>query len=869
MTTIRTTCPYCGVGCGLLVSADGTIKGDPDHPANFGRLCSKGAALAETIDLEGRLLRPRIKGQFADWDTALDLVADKFSAAIRSHGPESVAFYVSGQLLSEDYYVANKLMKGYIGSANIDTNSRLCMASTVAGHRRAFGADTVPGTYADLEQADVIVLTGSNLAWCHPVLFQRIMAAKAARPDMKIITIDPRRTATSAGSDLHLAIRPDGDTALFGGLLAEIARRGAVDHAYVAAHVSGFDQALDAARAMRPEDTGLPPDDIRRFHDMWIGAEKVVTVFSQGVNQSLGGTDKVNAILNCHLATGRIGRPGMGPFSVTGQPNAMGGREVGGLANMLACHLDIENPTHRKAVQAAWQSPTICTEPGLKAVDLFKACDSGQIKALWIMGTNPAVSLPDANSVTRAIKKVDFTVASEVVNKTDTSILTDVQLPATAWGEKTGTVTNSERRISLQRAFLPAPGETRPDWQIICDVARRMGWAEAFAFESPAAIFREYAALSGRAAALGGDFDISGLANISDAAYANFAPVQWPVPSKSGTTERFFAKGDFFHKDGNARMVPVTAISVPTADAQTLCLNSGRIRDQWHTMTRSGKSARLNQNQAEPFAEIHPKDARALGVANAELLKIETLHGKAVVRAKITDGIRQGTLFVPMHWSNTHAPTGRINACIPAATDPVSGQPASKAAQVRAYRFMPEWYGFAASARAMSPCLAYSAVARTATGWRCELAGQTPPDNWEEHARQVLNLDTGSVSMMRDPARGTIRIAIHQGAVLKGAFFASPRPVCVARELVISRIGQEVPALTALAGLPMSDQPDPGPIVCACFNIGAHTIHDAIQHGATTVEAVGKCTAAGTNCGSCKPDLQALINASKIQTAAE
>ncbi|MBV1903958.1 MAG: molybdopterin-dependent oxidoreductase, partial [Marinosulfonomonas sp.] len=342
MKTTSTTCPYCGVGCGLLAAPDGTIKGDPEHPSNFGRLCSKGAALGETLDTEGRLLAPRINGARAGWDAALELVATKFSAAVRDHGPDSVAFYVSGQLLSEDYYVANKLMKGFIGSANIDTNSRLCMASSVAGHKRAFGSDTVAGTYEDLEQADVVVLVGSNLAWCHPVLFQRILAAKSERCDLKIITIDPRRTATSDAADLHLAILPDGDTALFNSLLVEIDRRNAVDRDYVSAHVSGFAQTLNVAKTTNPADTGLSSSEIQTFHDLWIGSDKVVTVYSQGVNQSVGGTDKVNAILNCHLATGRIGRPGCGPFSVTGQPNAMGGREVGGLANMLASHLDIE-----------------------------------------------------------------------------------------------------------------------------------------------------------------------------------------------------------------------------------------------------------------------------------------------------------------------------------------------------------------------------------------------------------------------------------------------------------------------------------------------------------------------------------------------
>ncbi|MBL4766500.1 MAG: molybdopterin-dependent oxidoreductase [Rhodobacteraceae bacterium] len=677
------------------------------------------------------------------------------------------------------------------------------------------------------------------------------------------------KATTSAASDLHLAIRPDGDTALFGGLLAEIDRRGAVDQDYVSTHVAGFDQTLTAAQAMNPADTGLHPDDIRRFHDLWIGTEKVVTVFSQGVNQSVGGTDKVNAIINCHLATGRIGRVGMGPFSVTGQPNAMGGREVGGLANMLACHLDIENPAHRKTVRDAWQSPTICTHPGLKAVDLFQACADGKIKALWIIGTNPAVSMPNADAVTRAIQNVDFTVISEVVNTTDTSVLTDVQLPATAWGEKTGTVTNSERRISLQRAFLPVPGLARPDWKILCDVARRMGWADAFDFDSPAAVFREYAALSGQAAALGRDFDISGLADITDADYADFSPVRWPVPTRYNPADRFFGNGKFFHEDGKARMVPVTAIARSAPAPKTYVLNTGRIRDQWHTMTRSGKSPRLNQHLAEPFAEIHPKDARDLRLATAELLEIQPPQGRVVVRARITDDTPRGSLFVPMHWSNTNAPTGRINACVPNVTDPMSGQPASKSTRVRAQRFSPDWYGFAASAAQMKPALSYSAVARTTTGWRCELADQSTPDNWEHQARQILNLDDGSVSMMRDPSRGTVRVAIHQGAVLKGLFFASPRPVSVARDLVISKINQDVPALAALAGLPMADQPDPGPIVCACFNVGANPIRAAIQQGATTMVAVGQCTAAGTNCGSCKPELQALINASQLRTAAE
>ncbi|MEM9783874.1 MAG: molybdopterin-dependent oxidoreductase, partial [Pseudomonadota bacterium] len=535
---VATACPYCGVGCGVIATPDGrggaAIAGDPDHPANFGRLCSKGSALGETVDLEGRLLAPQIHGRRAPWDEAIGLVAERFRTAIATHGPDSVAFYVSGQLLTEDYYVANKLMKGFIGSANIDTNSRLCMASTVVGQKRAFGADTVPGTYEDLEEADLVVLVGSNLAWCHPVLFQRLAAAKALRPDMRVVVIDPRRTATAAIADMTLRLAPGTDVALFNHLLNRIGAEGAVDAAFTKAHIDGLGEAMAAAdaatRAATARITGLAPADIAAFTRSWIGTERVVTVFSQGVNQSSAGVDKVNAILNCHLATGRIGRPGMGPFSVTGQPNAMGGREVGGLATALACHLDLDNLVHREGVRAFWDAPAMPEAVGLKAVDLFQACADGRIKALWIMSTNPAVSLPQADDVAAAIAACPFVVVSDIMADTDTTRLADVLLPATGWGEKSGTVTNSERRISRQRPFLPAPGQARPDWRIIADVGAAMGWPEAFAWESEAAVFREHAALSGVASSLGGDFDISGLKHLGDAEYDALDPVQWPVP---------------------------------------------------------------------------------------------------------------------------------------------------------------------------------------------------------------------------------------------------------------------------------------------------------------------------------------------------
>lgn len=858
MTLTRTTCPYCGVGCGVLAGADGTVKGDPDHPANFGRLCSKGAALGETIDLEGRLLHPQIGGQQADWETALDLVAAKFSEAIRDYGPDSVAFYASGQLLTEDYYVANKLMKGFIGSANMDTNSRLCMASSVAGHKRAFGTDTVPGIYADLEEADLIVLVGSNLAWCHPVLYQRIAAAKDARPDMRIINIDPRRTATCDLADTHLAVVPDTDVALFNGLLAHLAASGAVDANYVARYVNGFADAVAAAQADDPAQTGLSQEDLKAFYEIWAATKKVVTVYSQGVNQSQSGTDKVNAILNCHLATGRIGKAGCGPFSVTGQPNAMGGREVGGLANMLANHLDIENPDHRATVQQFWNSPTICTTAGLKAVDLFAACASGQIKALWVMSTNPAVSLPDADNVAAAIAAVPFVAVCDIMARTDTGDLADVLLPATGWGEKDGTVTNSERRISRQRAFLQAPGSARPDWRIISDVAAKMGFANSFDYAGPADVFAEYIALDAATRPHARDLDLSVFA---DADYARLIPTQWPR-----NDGRFFADGGFFHNDGKARML---AISAPALATGTFRLNTGRNRDQWHTMTRTGKSPRLGAHLAEPYLELHPRDANGIGVQPGDLVQVRSVQGGAVLRVLITDRVARGRPFAPMHWTRQTARGATVNSLITATTDPVSGQPALKSAQVSLSRYNAKWYGFVASRAAIVPDAPYAALARTATGWQAEIAGDTAPEDWTAQALSITGLHGAEVSAYRDTANGTQRIALCRGGVIEALIFTSATPAVLSRSAAVAYIGTAIDPLVALAGRAAADQPDCGATVCACFNVGRTTLVNAISAGADTLAQLGDATCAGTNCGSCKPELGALLAQARLPLAAE
>lgn len=867
----RSTCPYCGVGCGVLLRPDGqgglAVRGDPDHPANQGRLCSKGTALGQTLGLEQRLLHPQINGQRAPWGTALDLVADKFKSAIETHGPDSVAFYVSGQLLTEDYYVANKLMKGFMGSANIDTNSRLCMASTVVGHKRAFGADTVPGTYEDLDTADLVVLVGSNLAWCHPVLHQRLLAAKAKR-GTRIIVIDPRRTATCEGADLHLPVAAGSDVALFNHLLAQIAQEGRIDADYLR-HVEGFSAALAAAQADDVAATGLSYDQIEAFCRLWIDTPKVVTVFSQGVNQSTSGSDKVNAILNCHLATGRIGTKGCGPFSVTGQPNAMGGREVGGLANTLASHLEIENADHRAAVQDFWTAPAMPEKAGLKAVELFQAVAAQQIKALWIIHTNPVVSMPDADAVRDAIAQCDFTVVSDITARTDTAQLADVLLPATAWAEKSGTVTNSDRTISRQRAVVAAPGEARPDWQILCEVGRRMGWDQAFAYPSPAEVFKEHAALSGVAGALGRDFDISGLHDLTDDAYDALPPTRWPV-SKSKTGGRFFKNGGFFHPDGKARMLPVTArapAAAVTAE-HPFVLNTGRNRDQWHTMTRTALSPRLSAHLAEPYVDIHPQDAKGLGVSAADLVALENATGRAILRARLTEAQQPGTLFAPIHWTGQTAPAARIDALVPAATDPFSGQPESKAAPVSAKRFAAAWYGFAISQTEMTPAATYWAQVRTDAGWRSELAGRNPVMDWEGEARLLFGLEDAELQMLQDVSKGTARLAFSDNGVLKAALFISPQPVAVMRDYLATLPGSE--ATATLTGRAPVGRVDPGPTICACFGVGLNTIATAIEsRNLMTVEAIGEALQAGTNCGACRPELTALLPKTSNLQAAE
>ncbi len=876
---VKTTCPYCGVGCGVVAARDDAgairVSGDAEHPANLGRLCSKGSALGETTGLEGRLLEPRIKGAPASWHAALDRVAAGFARTLRDHGPSAVAFYVSGQLLTEDYYVVNKLAKGFIGTANIDTNSRLCMASSVAGHKRAFGSDTVPGCYEDLEQADLLVFVGSNAAWCHPVLYQRMMAAKAARPSLRVVVIDPRRTDTCDGADLHLALRSGSDAVLFNGLLAQLARGGAADDAFVAAHTSGAQDALTRVASQSVERTaeicGLPHGAVQLFFDWFVKTRRVVTLYSQGINQSSSGADKVNAIINCHLLTGRIGKPGMGPFSLTGQPNAMGGREVGGLANQLAAHMEIDNAEHRDRVQRFWRSPVIASRQGLKAVEMFEAIGDGRIKAVWIMATNPMVSLPNANAARQALARCPFVVVSDCMAATDTCALADILLPATTWGEKDGTVTNSERRISRQRRFLPTPGQARDDWRAVCDVAQRMGY-EGFTYDGAAAIFREHAALSSFENGGARDFDLSALQTIDDAAYDALAPVQWPIAAASvGGAARLFGDGEFFTPNRKARFVSVTprAPANATSAEFSLVLNTGRVRDHWHTMTRTGKSARLSGHVFEPYAEIHPDDARRAGLEAGGLARLTSVFGQMIARVRVSPDQRRGCIFAPMHWSGAFAAEGRVNALVNPVVDPVSGQPESKHTPAKMEPYRAAWHGFALTRLRSAPLPdGYWVDGLAGEHWRQEMAGEHMPEDWDAFARERLAPAQGAEWIVyRDAAAGQYRYAsVREGRLEACLFIARDHqlaPRIWLSGLFAAKALSAADRLSLLAGRPRDPGADIGPIVCSCFGVGQNQIRAAVAAGAASVAAIGLALKAGTNCGSCKPELNKMLAGAK------
>jgi assimilatory nitrate reductase catalytic subunit len=859
------------------------VQGDPAHPANRGKLCVKGSALGETVGLEDRLLYPQVRGQRSSWAEAVATVAAEFQRCIDRHGPESVALYVSGQLLTEDYYVANKLMKGYIGSANIDTNSRLCMASAVAGHKRAFGEDVVPVSYEDLEETDLIVLVGSNTAWCHPVILQRMTAAREKRPGLRIVSLDPRRTATTQLSDLHLPLAAGTDVHLFNGLLVWLADHGHLDRGFIEAHTADFDPALAAARAgggdlvATARACGLEVDALREFYEWFAATPRVITAFSQGVNQSSAGTDKVNAIINCHLATGRIGKPGAGPFSVTGQPNAMGGREVGGFANTLAAHIDIENTAGRDAVQRFWSSPAIAKRQGPKAVEMFDRIHDGRIKAVWIIATNPVVSLPDADKVKAALAKCELVVVSDVMGNTDTAALAHVLLPALAWGEKDGTVTNSDRTISRQRQFLPPPGEARADWRVVCDVARAMGFS-GFDFISPHEIFREHARLTAHENGGRRALNLGAWSDITAVEYRNWQPAAWPMAeSRESGRGSMFGDGKFMHADGRARFLALTPRGPENAPTlkYPLVLNTGRVRDHWHTMTRTGKSARLSAHVAEPFAEVNTADALRFAVREGTLATLRSEWGSMVVRVRIGADIPSGMVFAPIHWNAAYASDARVGALTNPVVDPVSGEPELKHTPVSVEHFAADWYGVILTRASLPPPpVRWWTKVQGARFVRYELAGDNPAD-WSQEARRLSGVaDDGDIDWIEygDRARRVYRAAWFVDDQLQGCFYADSRASLPDRSWLAGLF--DAPKLddalraSLLAGRALEGA-DQGALVCSCFGVGSNAIASCARSlgaAATTVE-IGKRLKCGTNCGSCVPEIQVIIGESRKQPA--
>lgn len=878
---VKTTCPYCGVGCGVIAKANSIgevlISGDKNHPANFGRLCSKGSALAETVGLEHRLLHASINNKQSGMDEALDAVAEGFSNTIKKHGADSVAFYVSGQLLTEDYYVANKLMKGFIGSANIDTNSRLCMSSAVAGHKRAFGSDSVGLCYEDLEEAEAIILIGSNIAWCHPVLFQRIEKIRQER-ELKLFVIDPRRTTSCDSADEHLPIKPGTDAVLYNGLLSYLSENNYLDKAYIEKNTKGFAETIKLAKQTATDIKtvallcGVEEKTVLSFYKLFSETEKIISFFSMGINQSSSGVDKVNSIINAHLASGKIGKPGMGAFSITGQPNAMGGREVGGLASTLAAHMGF-NDEDTDRVQRFWNSPTIAKKPGLKAVDLFNDIHAGKVKAVWIMATNPAVSIPNADIVQAAMEKCDLVVVSDCIKNTDTTRYADILLPAQAWGEKSGTVTNSERRISRQRTFLKPAGDAKPDWWMIAEVAKRMGFNEGFEFNDVADVFREHAALSAFENEGKRDFDLGALADIKNDDYDNLKPVQWPVNKANPQgTKRLFTDGQFYTEDKKAKFIPIEPRPPVELLTETypLILNTGRVRDHWHTMNRTGKSQRLSRHIKEPFVQCHPDTAEQYKIKHHGLVEIESHWGKVLVRADVTTRQRKGEIFIPLHWNDQFSARARVDSVVNPHVDPISGQPEFKHTPVSMKAIEHNWFGFILSRNEYNlDELEYWSKLREQENWRYEFSDQSFRDlNWFK--KMIQNGVDYEWVEYRDELNESARYFWFDESGLQGCVFTShdyetlPGREWLSEqftELTID-LEQRTKLLVAASG---SNRPDPGTVVCSCFNVGENTIIDFInEFKPDSIEAIGKCLKAGTNCGSCKPELKCLLDETEI-----
>lgn len=927
MTETRSTCPYCGVGCGVIIDSDGgritAVRGDPDHPANFGRLCTKGSTLHLTaspvIARQTRLLQPMkraSRGEAATpttWDDALDLAADRFDDIIRRDGPDAVGFYVSGQLLTEDYYVFNKVAKGLIGTNNIDTNSRLCMSSAVAGYKLTLGADAPPACYEDVDHADCLFIAGSNAAWAHPVLFRRIEQAKARRPDIRVIVADPRRTDTASIADLYLPLAPGTDVMLFHGLLHIMLREGWTRHDWMAAHTSGWDELQARVRECPPElvarTCSLREEDLLTAARWFATSPATLSLYCQGLNQSRNGTAKNAALINLHLATAQIGRPGAGPFSLTGQPNAMGGREVGGLANLLSAHRDLSNPAHRAEVASFWGVASVPDKPGKTAVEMFQAAADGEIKALWIACTNPAQSMPDQATVRRALARAEFVVVQEAFATTATCDAADLLLPATTWGEKEGTVTNSERRISRVRAAVPAPGEARNDWAIVVDFGRRLELRRRAAqgeqptllpYETPESIWLEH-----RESTRGRDLDITGM---SYALLAQ-APQQWPMPEgQAEGRARLYTDARFATPDGRARFANVAYEPVAEAPESRFpfSLTTGRLRDQWHGMSRTGMLGRLFGHVPEPAIEMHAQDMARSGLAEGELVQVTSKRGSIVAPVKAGEGLASGQAFMAMHWGGEYLggrgvdgrPLAGVNALTTSAFCPSSKQPELKHAAVRIEKAAMPWTLLAmawlpedeaGTTRERLRRLMERFPFATCVPFGHERSGvlfraaafEAPPWAWIDEIESILKLQDGP--RFQDVHRGHRRVARlvrlvrgSEDAQLEGFLLAGDtRSQAWLAELL--RSGQPAQVFGARLLAPGATAPialaPRGHQVCTCFNVDATAIGNVLGHAEGDENA---CLAllqsrlrCGTNCGSCVPELKRMVRARQIGISPE
>jgi len=895
----KSTCCYCGVGCGVIISSQNDkiidIKGDPNHPANFGRLCTKGSTLHLTAKLDNRLLYPEMRltreatRKRVSWDDTLNYLTEQFAQTIEKHGPDSVAFYISGQLLTEDYYVFNKLAKGLIGTNNVDTNSRLCMSSAVTGYKATLGSDAPPACYEDIDSTECLFITGSNTAFAHPIIFRRIEDAKKNNPNLKIVVVDPRRTDTAQAADLHLAILPGTDVALYNGMLHILLWEGLLDMAFINAHTNGFDALKDTVREYTPKMVadicGIKEADIITAAK-WFGKGPSLSMYCMGLNQSIHGTEKNAALINLHLATGQIGKLGAGPFSLTGQPNAMGGREVGGMANLLSAHRDLANPEHRAEVAEFWGVESVPATPGKTAIEMFDAVKDGSIKAIWIACTNPAHSMPDVNNVITALQNAELVVVQDAYNNIDTNQYADVLLPASTWGEKEGSVTNTERRITRVNPAIPTPAEARHDWAIMVDFAQRLEKRLAknsnlFPYTTTEEIFNEH-----RESTRGRDLDITGL---SYSLLNEQGPQQWPF--KTGDTTgaaRLYTDGVFQKPDGRAQFV--NTVYKGTADKtdarHPLHLLTGRLRDQWHGMSRTGTVAQLFNHAEEPVIQMNADDMSRRSIKNGDIVKVSNKRGSLVLVAQLSDEVQASQTFIAMHWGSQFMQGLGVNALMPPTFDKTSKQPELKHTAIKIEKLELPWrmtvmrtiqnLDMLEKVRGLlanfdyATCGLFGRQTEHHVGMLILRASHTqaPDSTLIEQIDQILEMtDEMPLLNYQDAKRGIskrILVSNHSGKpeVTGVRLVGETLATDWLKEVMTS--GEFTAELRRWALAPLSTPPagqrSRGKIICNCLDVAENDIIETIQLGADLITLQNKLKC-GTECGSCVPELKRLVAA--------